>query len=99
MTVNTKKRKEQKKWVIKRELKFQDYKDTLFDDKIVIKSQQGFRSYHHGVNTVENNRIALSSNGDKRLQTYDKVTTYPYGMNAFKTCESEMLSKIKKCVN
>ena len=26
-----------------------------------------------------------------RLQTYDRITTYPYGMNAFKTCEIEML--------
>ena len=32
---------------------------------------------------------------DKRIQTYDKVTTYPYGTNAFKVCESEMLSKNK----
>ena len=32
----------------------------------------------------------LSSNGDKRLQKFDKVT-YPYGTNVFKVCESEML--------
>ena len=25
------------------------------------------------------NKIALSSNDDKRLQTSDKITTYPYG--------------------
>ena len=31
---------------------------------------------------------------DKRLQTFDKITTYLYGTNAFKVCESEMLSKI-----
>ena len=39
--------------------------------------------------TEEVNKIALSSNDDKRLQTFDKVTTYPYGTNAFKVCESE----------
>ena len=39
----------------------------------------------------EINKIALSSNDDKRLQTFDKITTYPYGTNAFKVCESEML--------
>ena len=33
----------------------------------------------------------LSSNDDKRLQTFDKITTYPYGTNAFKVCESEMM--------
>ena len=41
--------------------------------------------------TEEVNKIALSSNDDKRLQTFDRVTTYPYGTNAFKVCESEML--------
>ena len=27
--------------------------------------------------------IALSSNNDKRLQTFDKITTYPYGMEQY----------------
>ena len=40
------------------------------------------------------NKVALSSNDDKRLQTFDRVTTYPYGTNDFKVCETEMLSKI-----
>ena len=47
--------------------------------------------------TEEVNKIALSSNDDKRLQTFDRVRTYPHGTNAFKVCESEMLSKI--CCN
>ena len=34
--------------------------------------------------------IALSSNDDKRLQTFDRITSYPYGINAFKAYESEM---------
>ena len=41
--------------------------------------------------TEEINKIALSSNDDKRLQTFDKITTYPYGTNAFKVCKSEMM--------
>ena len=41
------------------------------------------------------NKIALSSNDDKRLQTFDKVTTCPYETNAFKICKSEMLSTYK----
>ena len=40
------------------------------------------------------NKIALNSNDHKRCQTFDKITTYPYGPNSFKVCESEMLSKI-----
>ena len=53
-----------------------------------------FRSYYHFMYTEEVNKIALSSNDDKRLQTSDRITTYPNGTNAFKLCESEML-KVK----
>ena len=34
--------------------------------------------------TEEVNEIALNSNDDKRLETFDRVTTYPNGTNAFK---------------
>ena len=71
---------------------FEHYKDCLFNNKTIIKSQQRFRSDHHNVCTEEVNKIALSSNDDKILQTFDRITTYPYGTNAFKICESEMLS-------
>ena len=90
-----KKAKGTKKCVIKRQLMFENYTDSLFNDKIILKSQQRFKSDHHKVYTEEVNKIALSSNDDKRLQTFDRVTTYPYGTNAFKVCESEMLSKYK----
>ena len=66
-----------------------NYKDCLFNDKTILKSQQRFKSDHHDVYTEQINKIALSSNDDKRLQTFDKFTTYPYGTNAFKVCESE----------
>ena len=45
--------------------------------------------------TEEVNKIAISSNHDKRLQTYDRITTYPYETNeanAYKVCESEMMA-------
>ena len=70
---------------------FENYKDWLLNDKIILKSQQRFKSDHHNVYTEEINKIALSSNDDKRLQTSDRIKTYPYGTNAFKVCESEML--------
>ena len=46
--------------------------------------------------TQEVNEIALSSNDDKRIQTFDRVTTYPYGTNVFKVSENEMLLKKNK---
>ena len=57
--------------------------------------QQRFKRDHHEVYTEEVNKIALSSNDDKRLQTFDGITTYPYGRNTFKVCESEMMVKKK----
>ena len=56
-----------KNCIIKRELMFENYKDTLFNDKIILRSQQRFRSDHHKVYTEEVNNIALSSNDDERI--------------------------------
>ena len=58
-----------------------NYKDCLFNNKTVYRSQERFKSYYHDVYTKEVNKIALSSNDHKRLQTFDRVTTYPYGTN------------------
>ena len=73
---------------------FKNYEDCNFNNKTILKSQQRFKSDYHNVYSEQINKIALSSNDDKRLQTFDKITTYPYGTNAFKVCESKMLSKI-----
>ena len=97
-TVN-KKVKGTKKCVVKREILFNNYLDSLFKNKVLYKSQQRFRSDHHKVYTEEVNKIALSSNDDKRIQTFDRVTTYPYGSNVFKVCENEMLSKKNKVMH
>ena len=45
--------------------------------------------------TEEVKKIVLTSNDDKRLQTFDRTTTYPYGANPFRVCESE-ISKVFK---
>ena len=41
------------------------------------------------------NKVALNSHDDKRLKTFDRVTTYSYGTNDFKVRKSEMLCKIR----
>ena len=86
-----KKFKGTKKCAIKQKIMFQNFKDCLFNNKTVYRSQERFKSYNHDVYTEEVNKIALSNNDDKRLQTFDGITTYPYGTNAFKVCESEMM--------
>ena len=90
-----KKAKGTKKCVIKKDITFENYKEALFNNKPIIKSQRVFKSDHHSVSTVEINKIALSSNDDKRLQTFDRITTYPIGTNAYKVCDSETLARRK----
>ena len=69
----------------------QNFKNCLFNNKTVYRSKERFKSYNHDVYTEEVNKIALSNNDDKRLQTFDGITRYPYGLNSLKVCESEML--------
>ena len=42
---------------------------------------------------------AISSNDDKRIQTYDKITIYPYGTSAFRICEVEIKALLKNVKN
>ena len=56
-----KKAKGTKKCVIKRILKFNDYEDGLFNNKIILKSQQRFKSDYLDLYTERINKIALSS--------------------------------------
>ena len=46
-----KKAKGTKKCVIKRRLMFENYTDCLFNDKIILKSQQRFKNDYHNVYT------------------------------------------------
>ena len=67
---------------------FENYKDCLLNNKTVYRSQERIKSYYHDVYTEEVNKTVLSNNDDKRLQTSDKITTYPYG-----TSEMMMINK------
>ena len=74
-----KKAKGTKKCVIKRMIKFDDYKKCLLNGEVILKSQQRFISKKHDVYTESINKIALSNNDDKRIVSLDKITSYPYG--------------------
>ena len=74
-----KKAKGTKKCVIKRMIKFNDYKNSLLNGEAVLKSQQRFKSKRRDAYTENINKITLSSNDDKRLIALDKITSYPYG--------------------
>ena len=76
--IEMKKAKGTKKCVIKKMLKFEDYKKCLFDNEPMLKSQQRFKSENHEVYTENINKIALSSNDDKRIVALDGIRSYPY---------------------
>ena len=71
-------------------------KNCLLNNEIILKSQQRFKSdvEIHDVYTEEINKITLSSNDDKRLQKFKRITSYPYGTSASKVSKTELLSKV-----
>ena len=73
-----KKAKGTKKCVIKRMIKCNDHKNCLLNGEVILKSQQRFISKGHDVYTENVNKIALSSNDDKRIVSSDKITSYPH---------------------
>ena len=74
-----KKAKGTKKCVIKKMIKFDDYKKFLLNDKVILKSQQMFINNKNDVYTEDVNKIALSNDDDKRIVSPDKISSYPYG--------------------
>ena len=74
-----KKAKGTKKCVIRKMIKFNDYKKCLLNGEIILKSQQRFISNKHDVYTEDVNKIALSNDDDKRIVLPDKISSYPYG--------------------
>ena len=115
----------QKKCVIKRKIKFEDYESYLeanhFENEIknlqknlrdmnslkknqkefiknirlILKSQQKFRSVKHNIFTEEVNKIASSPNDDKRIQSIESTKTYAYGTRKDLICKNEEI----KCDN
>ena len=77
--------------MIKKKVKFNNYNNCLLNDEIILKSQQRFKSKARNVFTEEINKIVLSNNDDKKLQTFDKITLYFFGTNVGKKCKTELL--------
>ena len=74
-----KKAKGTKKCVIKKMIKFNDYKKCLLNDEVMLQPQQRFISNKYDVDTENINKIALSNNDDKIIVLSNKITSYPYG--------------------
>ena len=70
-------------------------KEFIKTNKLVLKAEQRFRSEKHNVFTEEINKIALSSNDDKRMQSIDLIETCAYRTSTDLVSEKEKI----KCNN
>ena len=59
------------------------------NNKLILKSQQRFRREKQSVFTEEVNKIALSANDDKRMQSIDSIETYGYGTSKDLSCKKK----------
>ena len=64
-------------------------------NKSILKTQQIFKSERHNAFTEEIDKIALSSNDSKRMQSTDSIKTYSYGTSKDLLSEKEKI----KCDN
>ena len=74
-----------------------DQKEFIKNNKLILKTQQRFKSERHNVFTEGIENIALNSNNDKRMQSSDSIEIYAYGIG--KDLVSEKERKKKKCNN
>ena len=60
-----------------------DQREFIENDKLILKTQQRFKSESQNAFIEEINKIALSSNDDKRMQSTDTKETYAYKINKY----------------
>jgi len=68
-----------KKQVVNKSIKFEDYKECLILGKEQMKTMNVIRSHLHDVYTEVVNKVALSSNDDKRIILDDGIHTLALG--------------------
>ena len=81
------------KAVAKETLSFDHYKKCLFNNETVKCIQHRIKSSPFSVDTVQINKIALKNSDDKRLRSFNGITTYPYGTSTFMVCLEELKMK------
>ena len=67
----------------------EDHKEFVKNNKLLLKTQRTFSSKKHNIFSEKINKIALSSNDDKRIQSIDSVETYAHKMSKDLVCKEE----------
>ena len=68
-----------KRGVVKNSITHDDYLNCLFEGKDTLRKMNVIRSYQHELYSEEVNKIALSSDDDKRIIRNNGIDTYAYG--------------------
>ena len=76
--------------VTKKTLSFDHYLNCLFDNEVVKCIEHRIKSTPVSFDTIEINKIALKNADNKRLRSFNGITTFPYGTNDFKVCFEEL---------
>ena len=76
-------------------MRIEDHKESIKNNKLILRTLQRFRSEKLNVFTTETNKTVLRSNDDKRIQSIDSVETYAFGTSKDIVCQKEEL----KCNN
>ena len=87
------------KYVEKKKINIDNLKKSRIEfirnNKSILKIQQRFKREKHNFFTEEINKIYLSSNDNKRMQSNDSIETYAFGMSKGLVSEEEVI----KCNN
>ena len=68
-----------KKNVRKKDIKHENYKDTLFNNKQMYHKMKTIRSQNHQLGSYEINKVSLSCFDDKRYILDNGIKSYAYG--------------------
>ena len=68
-----------KKNIIKNNIKHEDYKNVLINNKQIHHTMKTIRSSNHQLGSYELNKVSLSCFDDKRYIANDGITSYSYG--------------------
>ena len=70
------------------------YKQWICENKTFNCIQHRIKSNLRSTDTLQIDKIALNNFDNKRLPSFNGITTYPYDSNAFKVCFEELQIKI-----
>ena len=68
-----------KKNIIKNNIKHEDYKEVLFNNKQIHHTMKTIRSSNHQLGSYELNKVSLSCFDDKRYIANDGINSFAYG--------------------